>query len=245
MNLRKILSTGLLMFAGMAAIQAQQRKCDMSVSLVSPAEGAIINAFAQYNVTVSLTNNGPDNLLQGDTIYYNISPMFALSLKPFYLPQAIAPGASATMTLESPINNNQNDIDVTAPYCLKVVSNAEHKGLFIDTAVTSNNTDCNSVTLRPTGSGTAVKDIAAVTEILNFYPNPAQDNIRIKFESAKAAPVHLIVRDITGRILQQQDFGKVTGLSTLPLNITGLSKGLYVVELRAGDRKIVGKLVKK
>lgn len=245
MTLKGLLSTILLTAVSVTFVQAQQRKCDMEVTLTSPAEGAVINAFAQYNVTVSIKNNGPDNLVQGDTIYYNISPMFALSLKPFYLTQDIASGASATMTLESPINNNQNDVDETAPYCVKIVSNAEHKGAFIDTTVTTNNTDCNSVTLRPSGSGTAIKDVVAVTERLDFYPNPAQNNIRIKFESTKAASVNLVIRDVTGRILQEQNFGRVNGQSTFPLAISSLSKGLYLIELRTEDRKIIGKLIKQ
>src|SRR5690606_169971 len=78
--------------------QAQQRQCNLSIELVSPAEGAVITSMAEFDVIVNLSNNGPDSLLAGDTLYYHSPLMFVFDYSPIVLTHGIAPNAMRVIT---------------------------------------------------------------------------------------------------------------------------------------------------
>lgn len=79
---------------------------------------------------------------------------------------------------------------------------------------------------------TGVNEAAA--PVLRLYPNPASTVLYVSV--LKGERVQLC--DMTGRLLMQAE---ATGEETLPLDISGLSRGIYVV--RCGDR--VAKFVKE
>lgn len=242
MNWRKILATGSLMFAGAAALQAQQRTCDMAVNLVSPADGAVINAFASFNITVTITNNGPDDLIAGDTLYYNTPSMFALATAPYVLQQQIASGTSATVTLTTAVNINENTEDQTGPYCVKVLSKPDHTGSFIDTAEPTNNTDCNNVTLKASGP-TGIEDLSDGRNNLKLYPNPAGQMVTLDLGKNHLGKTVTVIRDLSGRELSRKTQDKLP--KELQLDISGLAPGLYFVELQSEQGRFSGRFVKQ
>lgn len=248
MNLRKILIP--LLFTALPGItaQAQQRSCEMAVSLLSPAEGTVIGAFAQYNVTVRITNNGLDNLVTGDTVYYNTPMMPVFNYLPYILQADIPAGQTADVTLTTPTNTNQNSVDEVVSYCVRVISNPQGNGSFIDPnqdETSNNNTDCNQVTLKATPTG--IQDAVHQKEKLELYPNPANARLHLKFETDKTTEVTAVIRDIAGREIALQYFGKVKpgASATLSLEVGSLVPGIYLVELRSEGRKATGKFVKE
>jgi hypothetical protein len=244
MTLKKILSTGLMICAGVAAAQAQQASCDMAVTLVSPAAGAVINAYASYNITVTIKNNGPDALSTGDTLYYNTPSMFALATAPYVLTQNIPPGNSATVTLTTSVNVNENTEDVTADYCVKVISKPTNDGPFIDPSLT-NNTSCNSVTFKPVGP-TSVNELTQGRNSLKLYPNPANGTeIRLATGNNIAGAATVMIRDIAGRELSRQAVQVAAHTESLQLDISGLVPGLYFVEVRQDKGRFSGRFVKQ
>lgn len=244
MNLKKILSTGLLMFAGVAVAQAQPASCDMAVTLVSPAAGAVINAYASYNITVTIKNNGPDDLETGDTLYYNTPSMFSLATAPYVLTQTIQSGNSATVTLTTSVNVNENTEDVTTDYCVKVISKPTNDGSFIDPNLT-NNTSCNSVTFKPVGP-TGINELTNSRNSLKLYPNPANGSeIRLATDSKIAGAATVMIRDIAGRELSRQVLQIASNTESLQLDISRLVPGLYFVDVRQEQGRFSGRFVKQ
>jgi hypothetical protein len=244
MSLKKILSTGLLAFGGMVSAQAQQASCDMAVTLVSPAAGAVVNAYATYNITVTIKNNGPDALETGDTLYYNTPSMFALATAPYVLTQDIPSGNSATITLTSAVNVNENTEDVTTDYCVKVLSKPTNDGPFVDPNL-NNNSSCNSVTFKPVGP-TSVNELQQGRNSLKLFPNPVNGTeIRLATGNKIAGAATVMIRDIAGRELSRQVLQIASNTENVRLDVSRLVPGLYFVEIHQEQGRFSGRFVKQ
>ena len=230
MNLRVLLSLSLIV-ACCSFADAQQRKCEMAIKLLSPSQSQVIAAYAQYNLTVRITNNGPDNLLQGDTLWYNTPSMPLISYATFILQQGIDVGNSANITLETDVNNNTNTQDETATFYATVVSRPDGMGALKDTFLT-NNTDADTVTFKacnPNGSGgTSIHSVNAKDLQIHVYPNPGSGFIRI--ETGMANMTHITVADISGRTVASKDITVAKG-NTFELNISNLNAGMYFIKM--------------
>lgn len=70
---------------------------------------------------------------------------------------------------------------------------------------------------------------------VTIYPNPAIASIWFRFNHAKPnGEVIVRVYDISGRVVMEKNMGILTGDDPLPLNISSLKSGLYLVNLRSG-----------
>ncbi len=88
-----------------------------------------------------------------------------------------------------------------------------------------------------------IDELAAGSWQLSITPNPAKDNVEIAINNT-STPQHpntLTLYDITGRALLQQPFNAKANL-----DVSKLSKGVYIVEVRNKDgHSVKGKLVKE
>ncbi len=245
MNFRKLPYLLVPIIFLSTSIQAQQRECDMAITLTSPAEAQVIGAFLTFNVTVNITNNGPDDLMVGDTVYYNTPSMFAFDVEPFVLAQGIPSGSSASVTLTSVQNINENNQDETTDYCVKVLSHPNDIGSFIDTTGGAmNNTDCNTITLK--ASNPSAIDELQQDRKLQIYPNPAAEKVTLKLTGDLKGEAFVTIRDVSGRIIAHKDLGKInSGTADLQINVADLLPGIYLLELHNEGSKAIGKLVKQ
>lgn len=82
---------------------------------------------------------------------------------------------------------------------------------------------------------------------VNVYPNPARDEVNVKFRLEEAAKVVLTLYDASGKqVLRQessQNFPKGDFLKTL--NIKGLPGGAYILYVETGTQKIGKKVIIK
>ncbi|MBX3102955.1 MAG: T9SS type A sorting domain-containing protein [Bacteroidetes bacterium] len=82
------------------------------------------------------------------------------------------------------------------------------------------------------GGGTARK-AATLAAQFAIYPNPASQTAHVRIENQAASHLHLIVRDLAGRVVSQEDLGTVnTGTSVFSLDTRRYAPGLYTVTLR-------------
>lgn len=72
---------------------------------------------------------------------------------------------------------------------------------------------------------------------IHVYPNPAKDTVRI---SAAESIDRLRIYDLTGRLVKQASPHK----AAFSVDVSGLSKGVYLVKLNAGDREATTKMIK-
>jgi N-acetylneuraminic acid mutarotase len=65
-----------------------------------------------------------------------------------------------------------------------------------------------------------------------FYPNPAINEASLTITIAKQDKVQLRITDNTGRIIKQQQLNPPAGSTSLPVDVSGLTKGIYFLELK-------------
>jgi len=235
-------------------VQAQ-KVCNLGLTMVSPTNGQQIpftnpnDVSTQVMVKFNIKNNGTAAIVPTDTIYY-ISE-FSGNLR-FVTGQNIA--ANATVLIEPNFFiSNAVTADETRDYCLRLFpqSNVYVGVSGTDTtwatvsytdSDTSNDRGCANIIFKKQGTS-PVFDLANTNEQLNFYPNPATADVNFALSLEKAENVIVSVKDITGREVLRNDFGKVqTGQAPFKINVANLNNGIYFIELNAGERKAVGKM---
>lgn len=70
---------------------------------------------------------------------------------------------------------------------------------------------------------------------LQVYPNPANDYAQITFSNEKPENVSLQVIDYTGKVVMEKDYGVLTGANTLPMNLSNLASGIYMIQVQIGQ----------
>ncbi|MCC6413719.1 MAG: T9SS type A sorting domain-containing protein, partial [Saprospiraceae bacterium] len=78
-----------------------------------------------------------------------------------------------------------------------------------------------------------------------LYPNPTTGAIVLTFELKEVQPYHVAVYDQTGRTVLTEDGLAPAGSNELPLDLSLLHSGLYVVELRTETERVVKRVVKE
>jgi archaellum component FlaG (FlaF/FlaG flagellin family) len=230
------------------ATQAQTvRDCNLGVTLTSPAASQSVPYGDTAWITFDITNNGPDSILAGDTMFYALNGDVLFE----QISTGIPSGGTASF---DPgyyfLSDTAADLNIELCLLLLNQSDITYNPGNIPALVTYNDNDstndesCVSFTLK--GSGTTgivdFKDIEK--ETLSLYPNPATAEVRFNINLDKTEAVQVSVKDIAGREVMRHDFGRVPANASAPfsLDISRLTPGLYFVELNTGSRKAIGKL---
>lgn len=79
-----------------------------------------------------------------------------------------------------------------------------------------------------------------ITQALRLFPNPAASWVELQLEQAVAKEALLTVWDITGRVLYQNTI--LEGQDRFQVDCSAWPQGFYLLEIRAADERIVGKL---
>ena len=77
------------------------------------------------------------------------------------------------------------------------------------------------------------------------YPNPATSEIFIHVNGFDADHATLELLDLTGRIVLEKELNNLFSASPLTLNISGLSAGMYFVQIKSGTHKLTSKIIKE
>ena len=101
---------------------------------------------------------------------------------------------------------------------------------------------------RAIGCGTLrelLEEEAAATTF-NVYPNPVEDVAWVDLSLAGNEEVRLDVVNLIGQKVVTQDLGTLSaGQTRMPLDLTGLESGIYLVTLTAGDTISTLRVTKK
>jgi len=81
------------------------------------------------------------------------------------------------------------------------------------------------------------------TSTFNVYPNPASDMATITFNSDKEENYNLRLIDMTGRVVMNEDHTAVIGDNQYQMNLSELSKGIYMVVLQTSNGTLQKKIV--
>ncbi|MCZ2223962.1 MAG: T9SS type A sorting domain-containing protein [Chitinophagales bacterium] len=84
-------------------------------------------------------------------------------------------------------------------------------------------------------------------ELVNIYPNPAKDRLKVTVTAPKATNATLTITDMTGRIVMQNNNTLTMGENNIAVNISTLNSGSYIIKLSCveGCESSVQKFIKQ
>ena len=245
----------ILLLAGTSIYAQQARTTDMEVVLAAPDSGTVIYNGDAITASIKIINNGPDALMVGDTLFFNCqysSTEGVSDQTPIFegvLTQPLPPS-------QTPFVINAN-IPFSTPYpelhmnfCVHVLNpnsepvldeNNNPIQVSYNDPDTTNNTSCTSIIIE-----TKETDIATVKPTLTqlqLFPNPARGLVNIKLPDTWSGPLNVFVNDITGRKILVQHYITKPETKQLLLDVSSLTKGIYLITLQTGTRKVTGKLI--
>lgn len=78
---------------------------------------------------------------------------------------------------------------------------------------------------------------------LNLYPNPATDHAMVTFDASESQTVKIIISDLSGKIVTREEFTASKGLVNKYLDLSGLSDGIYLLNIHANGTMQSEKLI--
>ena len=78
----------------------------------------------------------------------------------------------------------------------------------------------------------------------NIYPQPASGSITVEWTGGSAAPVQMLVADLSGRILLSSSVQAVQGLNRTQLDVARFAAGRYILKIIAGNQVNIQDFVK-
>lgn len=79
-----------------------------------------------------------------------------------------------------------------------------------------------------------------VVKLDGLFPNPATTNVNVIVAAAKKENITLHVTDLVGRNIMQLAVTVETGSNTVPLDLTGINSGVYIIRLASAENAEVG-----
>lgn len=241
--MKKIL-TSIALLGALSFTASAQKACDLKL------EGTPTLTSVPYGdtsrISFKLTNNGTAAMAVTDTVFYGVvgsNSVFRLRLT-----TPIASGASATFTNQLFLaNDSAMAVDLVQEFCFVLYNQSDitvggnpFPVTYVDNNA-SNDTTCMTITLKK--SSTGLFDVnGGAKETLKAYPNPTKGTLYFDYNFEKATTATARVSDITGRTVLVKDFGKNgVGSRQFSLDVSSLTKGTYIIEFIADDKRAISK----
>ncbi|MEM7572891.1 MAG: T9SS type A sorting domain-containing protein [Bacteroidota bacterium] len=87
-------------------------------------------------------------------------------------------------------------------------------------------------------------DMPSIDE-LTLFPNPTQDqlNVNFNFNRELEAKVNVYVTDMTGKLVQQQQWNTAAGVQRQQLDVSQLPSGTYLIHILSGEERVTQRFV--
>ena len=217
-------------------------------------QGIVINNGGNYIVTVTNTNGCTGTSSQNVSSACNL-PTFPVSATTNITPTTaignwIQPTCYYGYTIRiSKLGQNNWITHTIAPNTHFTFSGLAHN-TFYEWQIQTN---CNAsgtinsgysssqifTTLARMVNGEAENNISS----FNAYPNPAKDLLTISFSADKKDVYNIRLMDATGRLVHSNNYSASIGENQFQLNLSDLSKGIYLMELQNGSSIVQKKIV--
>jgi hypothetical protein len=87
--------------------------------------------------------------------------------------------------------------------------------------------------------------LTQVDDRFQLFPNPTSSNATVALTIQEASTVELSITDMSGKVMNQRDYGQISGSYTIDLPTADFPAGIYLVELTINGEKQVKRLVKE
>ena len=78
---------------------------------------------------------------------------------------------------------------------------------------------------------------------MSIYPNPATDNLFLKFSMQNESKVVVKMLDMAGKTVLVDAFEGVIGENLHTLNVSNVKSGLYVLQIETGNGRAIQKVL--
>ncbi len=189
-------------------------------------------------------------------ILFNIIPAFATETFTFNA----APGAATAVCYNfdeasapySSVNviqpHNNALLQVVSDTCFNYYAAANFTGVDTIFAIACNNTspnNCDTVRILVYVNVNALPQVPQ-TAVLGVYPNPFSDGLVVHYYAHQASQIDCKMYDAAGRVVMQQHAkDKSVGLHYMGFNTEKLPAGMYVVELKDGQKSFRRQVLRK
>ncbi len=246
---RFLLLTAWLLLVSISELKAQ-RYVDLGFSILSPANGTIIDNGDSRVFQMQLINNGPDTFRTTDTMYIfgSLLNLPGNGLLKGSASQAIPPGVSAAIQFSGPLGtvNRMEATDTTMELCISLVTGnlmAPPVATEALDTIPLNNKACVTLIFKGKPTGITGRNTATQSS-LKLYPNPARDKVTFAISLQTDQEVKATIRDMTGKTVMMNDYGRrKAGQIALTLDISRLSTGMYSMEIQTAEQVQTGKLM--
>lgn len=241
--MKQILSFLALLSILAFTANAQFKQADISVTVTSPANNAIIAPNDTFWLSFAFTNNGPDILPAGDSLFFvTTGNLIVFSRLNTNFP------VGGTIMMDSILklwNNTHNTVvrDFCVfhiPQSLATYVNGGHPATTYQDANTLNDTSCVTVTMvAPGGTHTNNKIVHHQFEI---FPNPVKDQLFVTPLEANKN-IELTIINALGQTVWQNTLNSGTD-KHIKIDVAALPAGVFYIQQNLDGKKASTKFVK-
>lgn len=105
--------------------------------------------------------------------------------------------------------------------------------------------DINIYSGPPSDVIVSVNEESVTDWLTSIYPNPADDELSVRFQLGADAPVSLEIMDIRGRLIRQIPLYGKTGANVAMLDIEGLEAGMYFLNISSAGKRVTHEFIVK
>lgn len=231
--------------AGLTALSlttnAQLKQADISVSITSPANNVVIAPNDTLWLSFDFTNNGPDILPAGDSLFFGTANLVLFSQLSTDLPV----GGTIMMNNMVYFTNPTNDT-ISGDICVAHVAqsavtyeNGTHPATTYEDANAANDTSCITVKLSPP---TSIKNAVAHKNQFELFPNPVKDQLFITALEANKN-IELTIFNALGQAVWQNTRNSGTD-KQIKIDVAALPAGVFYLQQNLDGRKASARFVK-
>lgn len=236
-------------------MHAQEKDIELEIEIVSypeviPCDGEI------FEIEYKITNNGPDNLVEGQDEILFFGPHIGLEDGPEFFSISLAATESVTRTLEltyedvvfllDPISRDPIDVDYIEGdlYLIGVDAVPMNEDGFHNDPIEENNSAYTEVYWCTNGTSSIFTP--EIYESVQFYPNPTSQELNFTTELSISGDLKVTIYDMMGRKTVEKLFQNVrSGSNRFTIDVSSLPSGMYSLEYSQGDAKGSGKFIKE
>lgn len=229
------------------SIYARTWRYDTTVGTSNPlllTDTFLTNSHA-YWFMWGLYSAGTDTFKPGDTViivdYFNDT--FKLGANSLTFPLAVGDtfylSHDSAKVLQPPGGIPQTQVRVEN-WC-DTIWLVDANGMPVPDPDPTNNGGCKSVNVL--SWGTSVQEAQNSINGFTMHPNPASHMLTISFKLNERDHAQVYIKNLSGKTVYEKELAQLSGEQKVELDLPELVKGMYLLQLRAGDEVSTQKLL--
>ncbi len=219
-------------------VTAQDRIYNLEAIIVAPDDQATLTLNEPFDLEFYFKNLGPDSIIADDTLLVQFSGMATPDT--YLVGRTLNPYAD-TIHFKTSVTvsaANANPVNFCVIGQIKNPINIDYDF--------ANNSQCRMLYFEKEVTGIAEQPKTIPISALEIYPNPANDILRLSYKVKEPRNAAMTITDMSGRTVMHIDLSrKNVGDDNISTDVSGLTPGMYFVEINESHAKGRGRLLIK